>query len=294
MRHDDPSFQASQVGFMSALRTGNPILDMLLAMLVPIVIKWMLDPNSMERFLEFASSVCFWWSPYCFREIEHKMLETSWGGTFSTDKDLRNNVLIKAIQLFLDQEVKIEYRKASVLLQSTKTNDSPWPWDRDDEDGEENTPAGKLKRFKVSKKPPKNAWSPVTKPGSAKLVELRVVEHEKDKGEKAEKTTHINTYVFRSRDKKAIDEFIEGCYEWYIVQLKKMEDNSRYLYEMQVNNNPRRGGEGDRVFKRYKLSDDKTFDSLFFDEREKLLAQVKGVCVLCVLFLFLCVYARCV
>jgi chaperone BCS1 len=29
------------------------------------------------------------------------------------------------------------------------------------------------------------------------------------------------------------------------------------------------------VFKRYKLSDHKTFESLFFDEKEKLLAQVK-------------------
>ena len=271
---------------MGALRTGNPIIDMMLAMLVPIVIKIILDPTSKEWFIEFFTSVVFWWSPYHYREIEHKMLETSWGGTFSTDKDLRNNILIKAIQLFLDQEMKLEYTKASVVLQSTKTSDSPWPWHRD-EDDEENTPAGKLKRFKVSKKPPKNTWSPVTKPGSAKPVELRVVENEKDKGEKAEKTTHVSTYVFRSRHKNEIDEFIGGCYTWYIEQLRKMEDDSRYLYEMQVNNNIHRGkgldtrdDSGGRVFKRYKLSDDKTFESLFFDEKEKLLAQVVCVCAM--------------
>jgi len=276
MDPQDPSFQASQVGMMGALRTGNPIVDMMLAMLVPIVIRTMFQHANSETLKDGALSVLFFWSPYYTRDIEHKTVQVSWGGTFNTDKDLRNNVLIKAIQLYLDQERKLEYRYASVLLQSTKTNDSPWPWDRG-EDEEENTPAGKLKSFKVSKKPPKHRWSPVTEPGAAKLVEVRVVEHESDKGEKAEKTTITSTFQFRSRHKHAIDEFIDECYRWYILQLKKMEDNSRYLYEMQVS--PVTGKDSEeaasRVFKRYKLSDYKTFDSLFFDEKEKLLAQVR-------------------
>jgi len=277
MDPSDPSFQASQVGMMGALRTGNPIVDMMLAMLVPIVIKMAFERTSKESLLEGVWAVCFFWSPYYTRDIEHKTVQVSWGGTFSTDKDLRNNVLIKAIQLFLDQERKLEYRHSSVLLQSTKTNDSPWPWDRG-EDDEENTAAGKLKSFRVSKKPPKHRWSPVTEPGAACKVELRLVEHESDKGEKAEKTTIVNTYQFRSRHKDAIDDFIQQCYTWYIEQLKKMEDSSRYLYEMQVHpGGASKDGEeaASRIFKRYKLSESKTFDSLFFDEKEKLLAQVK-------------------
>ena len=318
----DPSFQASQVGIMGALRTGNPIVDMVFAMLVPVVIKKMFDVAAQQDMGE-AFNFFFFWSRYYTRDIEHKTVQVSWGGTFSTDKDLRNNVLIKAITLFLDQERKLEYRNSSVLLQSTKTNDSPWPWDRG-EDEAENTPAGKLKSFKVAKKPPKNKWCPVTEKGAAHLVELRVIEHEHDKGEKAEKTTMVNVYSFRSRDKAAIDDFIDTCYKWYIEQLKKMEDNSRYLYEMQACASPparfphlllaylllflnscssfsltslfpppaaapppRRDLQvnpgskasdseesASRVFKRYKLSDAKTFDSLFFDEKKRLLAQV--------------------
>ena len=273
----DPSFQASQVGIMGALRTGNPIFDMALAMLVPVVIKMMLSQAKGAQqgsLWETVQGVLFFWSPHYTRSIEHKTVQVCWGATFNTDKDQRNNVLIKAIQLYLDQVRKIEYRSASVLLQSTKTNDSPWPWD--DDDSVENTPAGKLKSFKVSKKPPKHRWSPVTEPGAPKLVELQVVEYENDKGEKAEKTTIVNTYMFRSRHKDAIDDFIEECYRWYIEQLKKMEDSSRYLYEMQVNPGSTESKEelASRVFKRYKLSDDKTFDSLFFGEKEKLLAQV--------------------
>ena len=32
----------------------------------------------------------------------------------------------------------------------------------------------------------------------------------------------------------AIDSFVDGAYEWYIAELRKQEDNSRYLYEMQI------------------------------------------------------------
>ena len=222
---NSPQFQASQVGMLGALRTGNPIVDMLIAMLVPIAIKAMFDRLQHgahgESLGEMFMTMIYFWSPYYTRDIEHKSVQVSWGGTFASDKELRNNVLIKAITLYLDQERKLEYRQSSVNLQSTKNNDSPWPWDRG-EDEQENTPAGKLKSFKVSKKPPKHKWCPVSEKGAANLVEIRVVEHEHDKGEKAEKTTLINMYQFRSRHPTSIDKFIETCYKWYIEQLKKM------------------------------------------------------------------------
>ena len=126
----------------------------------------------------------FFWSPYHTRDIEHKILQTSWGGTINQDRDLRNNVLIKAVQLYLDEK-KIEYRNANLQLMSTKQESSSI-WSDSDDDGE-NTPAGKLKRFKVARKPPKHRWSCISAVGKP-LVELMVTEHENDKGEKAEKT----------------------------------------------------------------------------------------------------------
>ena len=41
------------------------------------------------------------------------MLQTSWGGTINQDRDLRNNVLIKAIQLYLDEK-KVENRSSAL------------------------------------------------------------------------------------------------------------------------------------------------------------------------------------
>ena len=59
---------ASTVGMMGALRTGNrpnPIVDMMLAMLVPIVIKKILDNASQQSFGEAFVGLRFW-SPYYF------------------------------------------------------------------------------------------------------------------------------------------------------------------------------------------------------------------------------------
>lgn len=202
---------ASTVGVMGALRTGNPIIDVLLAFMIPVVFKMIMDraaSTSLTSAMDSLQSILLFWSPYYTREIEHKMVLTSWGGSFVADRDLRNNVLIKAIQLYLDDR-QVEYRNASIVLVSAKQASDRW-WDDDDEG--ENTPAGKLKRFRVARKPPRHRWQAVTRPADSR-VELQVHEEETDKGENAEKTSIVHVYKLRSRHKGAIDTFIEDAYK---------------------------------------------------------------------------------
>ena len=209
---------------------------------------------------------------YYTREIEHKVIQNTWGDTTSTNQDQRNNVLIKSLQLFLDFK-KIEYQQASVALVSMNETQRTW-WGGDDDDGKENTPAGKLKKYRLTRKAPVFLWIPV-----AEGIELRVEETENDKGEKAEKTAISHRYKFRSFRKGAIDGFVEEAYQWYLGELRKQEDSSRYLYEMQVGKSSSSSGGGDsdgaRTYKRYKLSDEKTFSSLFFDEKAQLLQMLE-------------------
>merc|ERR1719160_1955978 len=88
---------AQSVGMMGALRTGNPIVDMLIAMLIPAFLKVMMDTVANGSWKDALRNVVFFWSPYHTRDIEHKAITTSWGGTFAQDRGLRNQVLIKAI-----------------------------------------------------------------------------------------------------------------------------------------------------------------------------------------------------
>jgi hypothetical protein len=141
-------------------------------------------------------------------------------------------------------------------------------WDGDEEG--ENTPAGKLKKYHLTRKAPTYKWCPLGPKYDD--LELKVEESENDKGEKADKTQIVQIYRFRSRTNGAIDSFIDDAYQWYLSELRKLEDNSRYLYEMQTgagskSNGGEGGDESRRTYKRYKLSGEKTFDSLFFDEK---------------------------
>ena len=90
-------------------------------------------------------------------------------------------------------------------------------------------------------------------------------------------------FVFRSSrsDGKAkINKFLKSAFDWYVEQVEAQSDDARYLYMMQVaeaggggdDDEDGGGGGGDGPkYKRYKLSEEKTFDSLFFPQKEKLL-----------------------
>lgn len=76
-----------------------------------------------------------------------------------------------------------------------------------------------------------------------------------------------NEYCLRSKGEEAVDQFIDEAYHWYVSEIKRQEkkDKSRYYYDLKDMDY----SEGaNHEYKRYKLSDDKNFDSLFFKERD--------------------------
>lgn len=292
------------MGAISALRTGNVVFDMMIAMTIPVIFKMMFDLlANLSRMVAGGeltlSSVTSLWFPFHERAIEHKQMQNMFGESINSDRDTRNNVLIKAITLFLDNK-KVPFKQARVNLVSMTQSERPW-WCGDDDD--ERTPAGKLKKYRLSQKAPNYRWMPIGVYGGKKAqedvpvgkepmrlargdgppesVELRVEEHSEDKGEKAEKTVTKLVYRLRSKSSYAIDCFVDEAYQWYLAELGKMEDNSRYLYEMQVmsgsssSNSEGDSNSGARMYKRYKLSDEKSFTSLFFEEKEMLLGLLK-------------------
>mmetsp|Transcript_21077 Transcript_21077/g.44965 ORF Transcript_21077/g.44965 Transcript_21077/m.44965 type:complete len:793 (-) Transcript_21077:91-2469(-) len=296
------------MGAINAMRTGNIFFDMIIAMLIPVIFRVIF--NSMGDLSgKFASGelrldmLFFWRGKMIERTIEHKATQNMYGDTI-TDRDTRNNVLLKSIQLYLDHK-QMRWKRSRVNLTSMTQNERPWWWG--DDDGDERSPAGKLKKYRLAQAAPNHSWECLgvfggaakgndkkskDDPSSDKvsttddhatvgpaMVELRVEENEEDKGDKGEKTISTMRYRFRSRNPEAIDCFINEAYQWYLGELRKMEDNSRYLYEMQVrvSSSTSGGGEatGARSYKRYKLSDHKTFKSLFFEEKSVLLSMLE-------------------
>lgn len=307
---------ATTGGLISAFKTNNVILDALIAMCIPFFLKLVFDSMSITQKKIASGELSFdprFWLPFygrtmCERSIEHKTTQNMWGD-MSVEQDTRNSVLIKSVTLYL-QSLQTPFPNARVSLIRTATQERCAWWDNIDDDNNESSAAGKLKKYRLTRKAPNYKWMDIgVYPPTCKVaadvdcidsldgqtlgikrsdgqwsgqatVQLRVEENEEDKGQKAEKTVSTTIYRFQSTSAEAIDSFLEEAYSWYIKELRNQEDNARYLYEMQSHSISSRsqggasGGddEGGRHYKRYRLSDEKTFESLFFQEKDKLLS----------------------
>jgi mitochondrial chaperone BCS1 len=314
------------MGLVNAFKTGDVQTDMLIALIIPLLLKFIFD--RLGRLEEIIEEQWKYWMNFYFgrspsnlheRFISYSTMRNSWGYTSNLDEDTKNSVLLKAIKLYLHQVVKLNLQTAHVDLTEMKDrqaygyyndSDSDDEDDNDDNDHDEEdesddavtsmtarsrkTMAGMLSRYKIIKRLPNNEWHDLGKYGRPKQqpgrVQLRI-EHQliqDGDGQKNERNTKSNdvksiTFHFTSPTEGAIDGFIDTAYRWYVRELGKMEDHSRYMYEMKVpeikigsrTDNEEDGSSSNGIrYRRYKLSARKTFDSLFFREKHDLLSLV--------------------
>jgi SpoVK/Ycf46/Vps4 family AAA+-type ATPase len=194
-----------------------------------------------------------------------------------------------------DQVVNLKLKMAYLELTETKDRNSNHGIDYyDDESSEEGaeeygsrkTLAGMLSRYRIINRLPNNRWHDLgdygSPPGMVRLQISHVNQQDDSSKKEGTKSNQVNciTFHFKSSKDGAIDAFIGEAYKWYMNELKSLEDHSRYYYEMKVPE-IKIGGDSNNddssntvAYKRYKLSDHKTFDSLFFKEKEGLLALI--------------------
>eukprot|EP01052_Picozoa_sp_SAG31_P007683 SAG31_NODE_370_length_16651_cov_3.511056_10_plen_182_part_00 len=112
------------------------------------------------------------------------------------------------------------------------------------------------------------------------LLSLSLENGNKGEGGPGGKVT--TDFIFKSAcadGKQRVDQFLKTAFEWYVKQVEAQADRSRYLYMMQIGSESADGDGDDEdssggsgpLYKRYKLSEEKTFDSLFFPQKEQLL-----------------------
>lgn len=280
------------MGILNALKTGDARLDMILAMCLPFVIRFLFDAAGRLEELCRYDYWKKWWSKrdtMHHRSISYRSTRNSWGGSSSLDPDSQNTILLKAIELYLHSKVDLNLTMADLNLTSTEDKHSSlggynsYDYDSDDEDNDGRTVVGILSKYKIIKNPPTDDWHKLGfygEPVSAS-VELRIESHDVTSGEGKQKES-VRIFNFRSPQGHAIDAFVETAFDWYMSELRKLEDNSRYMYELKStnvairsdddNNNNNSSGS---LYTRYRLSDEKTFESLFFREKEPLLNLIE-------------------
>ena len=269
------------LGILNALKTGDPHIDMIVALCFPFLLTYML--GCLKEFKKYFNKEFWlgWWygdmapTVYHERTITHTTHTDAYGDTSSADATSHNSVIIKAIRLYCHAMIDLKLQKADLSLTAVE-----------DElhSGTQNSYYGQsivnlLKQYKLVKNPPEKQWHQLGVFGEKKhnesLVEMTRTSNDSNDSEEenksASKRTERTTYTFRSLDGHAIDTFLGTAYKWYIEQLKQKEDISRYYYDLE----PTTGeSNSPRYYKRFRLSEDKTFESLFFREKEPIMKLV--------------------
>mmetsp|Transcript_24941 Transcript_24941/g.79003 ORF Transcript_24941/g.79003 Transcript_24941/m.79003 type:complete len:297 (-) Transcript_24941:139-1029(-) len=270
----------TQFGVISAMRTGNPTADMLLMGLVPLLLSHMASSNIRETFLKFLRAIFWFWrdSSYYTRSIQ--FTAGNYRGSMNRDVDERNNILQKALSLYIaylqrTTSIMSGCAVADLSLLAVKERST---FDYDQWRMVHGGTSEQLKAYDISTIPASDQWIQV-KPG---IEFMRTTNREDEDKEKKDSSAFAMTTIFQFRTlagpKAAvkIDAFVQDAFDWYIQSMEeKSKDNARYMYVMVTpTHGPSKSSEETptgHTFKRYRLSDEKKFASLFFPEKAELL-----------------------
>ncbi|CAM9104163.1 unnamed protein product, partial [Ectocarpus fasciculatus] len=265
---------------INALRTGNPMLDMAICMLIPVFFQFLVQLA--QHFQPAFNRLMAWLNSggeFYTRAIEFECRTTPWGSVIrSNGKEERNNILQKALILYIGELKNIEYANAKVSLMAVSEKAK-----RDDNTYEMvyGSTADQLSCYSVNIIPPNGHWVTLRE----NLEFMQNSDEEDAGGNKEGKSDgprkNVTTYHFKTPKKcgeKMIEDFIQEAFDWYVAKVKANQDHGRYLYMLIKNPSSSSSAEkeegsdsGARVYKRYKLSGEKTFQSMFFKEKEMML-----------------------
>jgi hypothetical protein len=149
------------MGIVNSLKTGNVLLDMTIAMMIPIVLGMAF--STLSKAQEMLSKVN--WLSYFrkpskqySRSICHKTIQTPYSTVDMGSGDSQNETLIKAIQLYLHHHnVLQKLSNAKMELQSFGKKEQR-SYYYDDSDSKSNSFADTLSKYQVVKKPYSGAW----------------------------------------------------------------------------------------------------------------------------------------
>lgn len=270
---------SSQFGIINSLRTGNVILDMAVCMMIPLVFKIL--TLLFERFQPWINEIIESIRQnknVCLKTLDYEFRMNAWGSVHRAGKEERNNILQKAITLYIAEikDLKLENSKISFMAVKEKAT-------RDNESYQMvyGGTVEQLQLYSISTLPQNNVWIEL-KPG------LHFRQQTIEPNQEGENKITKNTIRFEFKGdnpdgQKKVDSFIQDAFDWYVERMKAMQDHSRYLYMLvksppAVSSNEDGGGGDDaqtRVYKRYKLSDEKSFQCLFFREKQMLLKLLR-------------------
>ena len=152
------------MGIVNAMRTGDMFLDMIIAMCIPVVIKTLFSMFTTSKAKELIDKFNAWYykeeefvSDYHERIISHTVELDKYDDFEPVDTDSHNEVLIKAITMYLHHLHSVDLKEANVRLTSGGGAEKTFYDVGEFEEGE-NSYARTLSKYAIVKNPFKGEW----------------------------------------------------------------------------------------------------------------------------------------
>ncbi|OQR95844.1 hypothetical protein THRCLA_07521 [Thraustotheca clavata] len=277
--------QMMQLGMFSSMRANKT--EALMCILIPIIVKRLYDAtdeHSLENITDKVKSFFGFRQRRALRTIESKLYMGNYGRVY--DATDMNHVLQRAIAFYLNKTVNMlqknngRYELVESLDESVvskfeiESNES-------DNDYWYREPEVDISLLQVNALPPVKEWIEI-EPG---LWFYHDIEEDNERGGggsgQASMKPSVVTFKLRSYlpdAKTRIDTFVNTAFQVYqdAMIAKKLRDKTRYMYVASTASNAKPSDDKDSkvvapLFKRYALSEHKTFDSLFFSGKDILI-----------------------
>ena len=264
------------VGMINHMRTGNLIIDMVIAMAIPFLFRAITERSIFTRLVSWIQGLL------AKSHSKHEVIRTisfhhiQGRAAGSNAFDSKNEMLQKALTLYFTEVAKVNFRgRAAVAL--TALHDMRFQHQPPDR-------YNPLANFRLTWLAPEGEWVEMDPENKIEFRQTTNQAAPPADGNAPPPSSQIKEQlIFELRcceadGGKRIDALIERALEWYKAELRSQRDEARYLYVMKaaavmwsMSNTNKEGDDDATKYKRYKLSDHKRFDSLFFAEKTSLL-----------------------
>lgn len=266
---------ATNYGIINSMRTGNVLMDVLLAMWIPILITAL-----MTKFEKLRIVITKWVEKYTtgndfYRTIEFTKTYTPNGSVMNNyDLNDKTDNLIDAIQLYINNVFPQTYNNGEYKFLNSDKHYSI------EDIYQTNFKLIDVCASRVISKPQDSVWYNLTPTLSVKYQYKNfgntteyITTTSDDSSNKLNTVKRIIILHSTSGKvaKKEVDDFIKASLEWYKNDLKSGYEKKRYMYMLGDKEDTKENNDNKLHFKKYTLSDNKTFDTIFLPRKQELL-----------------------
>jgi len=201
--------------------------------------------------------------------------------SYAIENTDRNNLLQKAIRLFIANKYQIQAEEMETNLVPQQKVNLEVTSDIYGRREAFNGSYQQLLAFGVNSLPQKGRWTLVDREEKIWFLQTKETNDRSGKGEgPVETKTSFSIRTYGKNASSTVESWIVRAFDWYKAVKKAEQDDSRYFFTVSKIDSGRSDKEAKRkgpkyTFKKYILSDQKTFRSLFFPEKECLLRLVQ-------------------